>query len=301
MTFQPLLRACAFGWAACLAFTCGLSAAPADQSSADQAYAELGGIFPKTITDEYRNMPADKREEQFAAWSREYVAKGLAFVDAYPADPRRWDVILQLSSCVRGGPKGDETARNAARVDGLLASALTASDAPANVKAAAKRAEEAAETARANPGAEYPGAGPDIYDIKADGQQLITAAVAQARAEHKNVLVEFGGNWCIWCRRLHALMHSDPNLSGFLDQHFVEVMLDVSGKDANGRNVMRNVDVTAKYMAKGFGFPALAILTGKGKLLVTQSSATLEEGDHHNPAKVLAFLRQWQYDPNLPY
>ena len=30
-----------------------------------------------------------------------------------------------------------------------------------------------------------------------------------------------------------------------------------------------------------------------GKALVTQDTGKLEEGDHHDPAKVLAFLNQW--------
>ena len=69
-------------------------------------------------------------------------------------------------------------------------------------------------TLRAEP--EYPKMGPDLYDVQADGTAQIAAAVAQAKAGHKHVLVKLGANWCIWCRRLtHVLetagqRHSAP-------------------------------------------------------------------------------------------
>ncbi len=54
-----------------------------------------------------------------------------------------------------------------------------------------------------------PGKRPDIYDNKADGTAQIAEAVAQARRDHKRVLLQFGANWCIWCHRLHDLFEND--------------------------------------------------------------------------------------------
>jgi len=39
---------------------------------------------------------------------------------------------------------------------------------------------------------QYPKMGPDIYDANADGVRQIDAALVQARAEHKRVLVDMG-------------------------------------------------------------------------------------------------------------
>jgi hypothetical protein len=41
------------------------------------------------------------------------------------------------------------------------------------------------------------------------------------------------------------------------------------------------------------GLPVLVVLDAEGKQLVTQDTGKLEEGDHHNPRKVLAFLDEW--------
>jgi thiol:disulfide interchange protein len=61
--------------------------------------------------------------------------------------------------------------------------------------------------------------GPDIYDTKADGEKLIADALAAARRENKRVLAEFGANWCLWCRRLHDVLHNDPQVSPFFKRH----------------------------------------------------------------------------------
>jgi len=46
--------------------------------------------------------------------------------------------------------------------------------------------------------AEYPALGSDIYDPKSDGNAQIATALATAKTSHKNVLLMFGANWCVW-------------------------------------------------------------------------------------------------------
>jgi hypothetical protein len=53
--------------------------------------------------------------------------------------------------------------------------------------------------------------------------------------------------------------------------------------------------VDAKYgHPTHFGLPVLLILDADGKQLTTKDSGELEEGDHHSPAKVMAFLDKWK-------
>ena len=51
-----------------------------------------------------------------------------------------------------------------------------------------------------------------------------------------------------------------------------------------------NQDLVDLYRIKGFGYPALAVLDKRGKLLATQTTGVLEKGKGHDPARVLAFL-----------
>jgi thiol-disulfide isomerase/thioredoxin len=40
---------------------------------------------------------------------------------------------------------------------------------------------------------------PAIYDRTADGTRQIEEALKTTKAEKKNVLLQFGANWCGWC------------------------------------------------------------------------------------------------------
>jgi thiol:disulfide interchange protein len=130
---------------------------------------------------------------------------------------------------------------------------------------------------------------PTIYDTKADGGKQIAEALTTAKREHKNVLLQFGANWCGWCHKLHNLFQSDKDIAAFLKANYVLVLVDVDKVDGK----QHNADINERYGDPcRFGLPALVVLDADGKQLTTQDSGKLEEGDHHDPAKVLAFLKQ---------
>jgi len=126
----------------------------------------------------------------------------------------------------------------------------------------------------------------DIYDISADGSKQIADALATAKKDGKIVLVQFGANWCGWCHLLHKLFETDQKIAAELKSNYVVVMVDVD-KD-------HNKDVNIKYgNPTQHGLPVIVLLDGNGKQLTTQDTGKLENGDHHDPEKVLAFLKAW--------
>jgi len=138
--------------------------------------------------------------------------------------------------------------------------------------------------------AEYPQMGDDIYDPSADAAADIAAALKQADAEGKHVLLDFGANWCVWCRRLHTLFESDATVAAALERAYVIVMIDVNTR--NGTD--RNAPTIVKYgEPTQHGLPVLMVLDGAGNPQVTQETGALEDGAGHSPAKVLAFLSRW--------
>ena len=127
---------------------------------------------------------------------------------------------------------------------------------------------------------------PAIYDESADGSKQIADALAAARKDGKRVLLKFGANWCIWCHRLHRLFETDEAIAAELKRAYVVVMIDV--------NQGHNQEVDAKYgRPTRLGLPVLVVLDADGTQLNTKDSGELEQGDHHNPRKVLAFLKKW--------
>jgi thiol-disulfide isomerase/thioredoxin len=127
---------------------------------------------------------------------------------------------------------------------------------------------------------------PNIYDESADGSKQIADALGSATKEHKHVLLQFGANWCGWCHKLHNLFETDKSIAEILKSDYVVVMIDVN----KGHN-----DVTdTKYgHPTRFGLPAIVVLDADGKQLTTQDTGKLEDGDHHSPDKVMAFLKEW--------
>lgn len=137
-------------------------------------------------------------------------------------------------------------------------------------------------------GAETPSkaARPAIYDEQADAAKQIADGLAVAKKENKRVLLQFGANWCGWCHKLHRLFQSDTDIAAKLKEAYVVVMVDV--------NKGHNSDINKKYgNPTRFGLPVIVILDADGKVLTTQDTGKLEQGDHHDPTKVLAFLKEW--------
>jgi thioredoxin-related protein len=127
---------------------------------------------------------------------------------------------------------------------------------------------------------------PAIYDESADGSKQVADALALAGKDGKRVLLQFGANWCPWCHKLHALFKADKDIAARLKSDYVVVLIDV--------NKGRNSEVDMKYgHPTRLGLPVLVVLDADGKQLTTKDSGELEEGNHHSPAKVLAFLDKW--------
>ncbi len=99
------------------------------------------------------------------------------------------------------------------------------------------------------------------------------------------MLLMFGANWCGWCHKLHTLFGTDKDIAEVLKSDYLVLMIDVN----NGHNS----DLVHKYAAGSSGIPFLVVLDADGKYLLTQHTAVLEEGDHHSPQKVMAFLKKW--------
>ena len=133
--------------------------------------------------------------------------------------------------------------------------------------------------------AEAPKTLPDIYDESADAAKQISDAVAQAKKENKRVLLQFGANWCGWCHKLHKLFETDKAVGSKLNSNYVVAMIDV--------NKGHNKDLVTKYGGEKLGLPFIVILGADGKQVTVKNTGELEEGDHHSPEKVIAFLDQW--------
>lgn len=129
-----------------------------------------------------------------------------------------------------------------------------------------------------------------LYDETADAREQIAAALVEARAGGKRVLIQWGGNWCGWCLRLDKLLKSDPAIVRELRERYVVVHVDTGIPDD------KNVALAEGYGARvnEEGYPYLTVLGPDGKAAANHDSGSFEFGpieQGHDPAKVLAWLK----------
>jgi thiol-disulfide isomerase/thioredoxin len=126
---------------------------------------------------------------------------------------------------------------------------------------------------------------PKVYAPKVDSSKEIAQALKRAKKENKRVLIQFGGNWCHWCFKLHQLFASDYKVSTQLSHEFEVVHVDIG-------NFNKNLDLVNKYRApvEKEGVPYLVVLDANGKVVQRQGTRGFEKGDQHDPKLILAFL-----------
>ncbi|HEV2022342.1 MAG TPA: thioredoxin family protein [Terriglobales bacterium] len=127
----------------------------------------------------------------------------------------------------------------------------------------------------------------DLYPTDADATADIQKALKQAAQEHKNVLLEFGANWCYDCHVLDNAFH-DPQIQPLLDRNFVVVHVDVEEFNKN-TGLARQYQVPLEK-----GIPALAVLDRKDKLLFSQKQGEFESARSLSVEDVLDFLNRWK-------
>lgn len=126
-----------------------------------------------------------------------------------------------------------------------------------------------------------------LYNPYANVAKDVQQAVAKAKKEKKHVLLQIGGNWCIWCYRFNAFVQTDTLLKKVMDYNYVVYHLNYSKEN-------RNLDYLKKLgYPQRFGFPVMVILDADGNRIHTQDSALLEKGNGYDYEKVLSFLKNW--------
>ena len=124
-----------------------------------------------------------------------------------------------------------------------------------------------------------------IFDPTKDTAKDIADAVKLAGKTNKHILLDVGGNWCIWCHRLDATFKSNTEVASLLKQYIV-VQVNFSKENENTAVLSKLPKITT-------GYPHLFVLDKTGKVIQDQDSGLLETGDHHDPAKVITFLKKW--------
>jgi hypothetical protein len=120
------------------------------------------------------------------------------------------------------------------------------------------------------------------YDPKRDPAKDLEKAKAKAAQQHKRILVEVGGGWCIWCKLLDSFFVSELHVRELRDSNFVLLKVNMSPTN-------ENVAFLSQY-PKIPGYPYFFVLDADGKLILAKDTELLEQGSGYSAKSITDFL-----------
>ena len=129
------------------------------------------------------------------------------------------------------------------------------------------------------------------FDSKRDPEQDLLAAKDKATQEHKNIFLDFGGNWCEPCLMLDAALNQDSELATTLEHNFVVVHVAVGILSSS-----KKVNHLREQLPKFHSYPHVIVLTADGTVLhdeVKGDFMTNADGKGIDHKVLDAFLEKW--------
>jgi thiol:disulfide interchange protein len=123
------------------------------------------------------------------------------------------------------------------------------------------------------------------FDPAKDPAVDLQKAVAQATGEGKRIILDVGGEWCVWCRYMDRFFTLHPDLDKLRNDNFVWVKVNLSEENENKPFLSAFPAAT--------GYPHFYILDEKGKLLKSQGTDILESDKTYSLEKFTAFFKEW--------
>ena len=133
---------------------------------------------------------------------------------------------------------------------------------------------------------------PKVYNENIDPIKQIERTVSKASGSKKNIIVQLGGNWCIWCLRFADFITKDADIKACIDTNYEYIHVNIPRRGTPQYEAAAPLQKRLNNAGR-FGYPVLVVLSPSGKVLHIQDSSFLESGNSYDQAKVLRFLKNW--------
>lgn len=135
----------------------------------------------------------------------------------------------------------------------------------------------------------------EVYNENINTMEQIDEAVSQAKAAGKYVVCQVGGNWCPWCLRFADFITSDEDIAKLISDNFIYIHVNYNPHRAASAEKTKQTKQTMSRLGNParFGFPVMVVLDAEGKVIHTQDSSFLEEGQGYDKEKVMRFFSNW--------
>ncbi len=114
----------------------------------------------------------------------------------------------------------------------------------------------------------------------------LKSAIRMAKENNKNIILDVGGEWCIWCHRIDAFMHNTKEINSLLGKYYLVVKINYSKENKNEKFLSQYPKIE--------GYPHFFVLDKNGKLLHSQNTGDLEKDKGYDKNKFIAFLNKWK-------
>ena len=126
----------------------------------------------------------------------------------------------------------------------------------------------------------------DFYDPARNPADDMTQAIIFAQRQNKRIMLELGGDWCIWCKWMDEFYATHEDILQFRADHYILVKVNVSEENMN--------EEFLSQFPVADGYPHIYILDSDGTFLHSQNTVELEDGaDSYVPEVFMTFLRKW--------
>ena len=126
---------------------------------------------------------------------------------------------------------------------------------------------------------------PEKFEHQRDAANDIKQTIQLAKESGKRILLDVGGEWCIWCHRLDAFIEANKELKDLIDKNFIWLKINFSKEN-------KNEAVLSKY-PEAAGYPHFFVLESDGKFLHSQNTGELEEDKDYSKQKLISFFNEW--------
>ncbi|AFH47948.1 Thiol-disulfide isomerase/thioredoxin domain protein [Ignavibacterium album JCM 16511] len=123
------------------------------------------------------------------------------------------------------------------------------------------------------------------FDPTRSPEKDLKIAVEYAQKTNKRILLDVGGEWCIWCHRMDEFIESHKEIKEFLEKHFVVVKVNYSKENKNEKFLSNYPQIP--------GYPHIFVLDKDGKFLHSQDTGVLEKDKDYDEIKFMEFLQKW--------
>mgnify|MGYP003402462952 CR=1 FL=1 len=133
---------------------------------------------------------------------------------------------------------------------------------------------------------------PKVYNENIDPIKQIEQTVSKASGNKKNIIVQLGGNWCIWCLRFADFINKNQEIKTLVEQNYEYIHVNIPRRGTPEEKAAEPLQKRLNNAGR-FGYPALVVLSPDGKVLHIQDSSFLEHESSYDAKKVLRFLKSW--------